>query len=290
LEGTVAQNVATYGVGGINVDGCRIAYEDTPNPATNPLYRVQNGYAVKVGSDAAGSSFSIKKNGGEVTVNALGRWPANVAHDGSQDVAAAFASYGEKKTGYIAPHHKNQRGGEHLTDLGHPGAQGYNDSGSALRYFYAAKPDGRWPANVVHDGSEEVEGAFAAHGESKSSGAMRNNKAASKSVAKGWDKPHVGFGHDDEGTASRFFVCAKADKVDRAGSRHPTVKPVDLMRWLCRLVTPKEGVVLDPFAGSGTTGEAAVLEGFRPVLIEREADYVADIRRRMSGLSADDFP
>jgi site-specific DNA-methyltransferase (adenine-specific) len=86
----------------------------------------------------------------------------------------------------------------------------------------------------------------------------------------------------NKGTASRFFYCAKASKTDRCGSKHPTVKPVALMRYLCRLVTPPGGTVLDPFAGSGTTGQAAVEEGFDVVLIEREAEYCADIRHRLA--------
>jgi DNA modification methylase len=72
---------------------------------------------------------------------------------------------------------------------------------------------------------------------------------------------------------SRFFYCAKASKADRGeGNTWPTVKPTDLMRWLCRLVTPPGGVVLDPFAGSGSTGKAAILEGFTAALCEQEAD------------------
>lgn len=90
----------------------------------------------------------------------------------------------------------------------------------------------------------------------------------------------VGYG--DTGTAARFFYCAKAGKADRAGSKHPTVKPVALVRWLVRLVTPPGGTVLDPFAGSGTTGAAALAEGRNAILIEREAEYIADIRRRLS--------
>jgi len=88
-------------------------------------------------------------------------------------------------------------------------------------------------------------------------------------------------GGNDSGTAARFFYSAKAGAYDRLKSKHPTVKPVDLMRWLVRLVTPPGGVTLDPFAGTGTTGAAAWLEGFSAVLIEREAEYRADIARRM---------
>ena len=90
---------------------------------------------------------------------------------------------------------------------------------------------------------------------------------------------------NDSGSAARFFYSAKASKTDRADSRHPTVKPVSLMRWLVRLVTPWGGVVLDPFAGSGTTGQACAEEGFEALLCEREAEYQEDIRRRLSRLT-----
>ena len=86
----------------------------------------------------------------------------------------------------------------------------------------------------------------------------------------------------DLGSAARFFYTAKADSDDRLGSKHPTVKPLDLMQYLVRLATPRGGLVLDPFAGTGTTGEAACREGMCAVLIEREAEYQADIRRRMA--------
>jgi DNA modification methylase len=81
---------------------------------------------------------------------------------------------------------------------------------------------------------------------------------------------------------SKYFYCAKADKEDRAGSRHPTVKPVALLQWLIRLITPPNGWVFDPFAGSGTTGHAALLEGFHSILCENEAEYQDDIRRRFA--------
>jgi DNA modification methylase len=91
-------------------------------------------------------------------------------------------------------------------------------------------------------------------------------------------------GLGDRGYAKRAFYSAKASKADRAGSKHPTVKPIKLMQWLIRLITPPGGTVLDPFAGSGSTGAAAVAEGASAVLIEREAEYQSDIRRRFGGL------
>lgn len=107
---------------------------------------------------------------------------------------------------------------------------------------------GRWPANITHDGSDEVVGMFP---------------------------------YDGEQSAARFFYSAKADADDRIGSKHPTVKPVDLMQYFCRLITPPGGLILDPFAGSGTTGEAAWREGFDAILIEREEAFQGDIARRM---------
>ena len=96
----------------------------------------------------------------------------------------------------------------------------------------------------------------------------------------------VRFG--DSGSAARFFYCAKANKKDRNNglpegekSGHPTVKPTDLMRYLCRLITPPGGVVLDPYMGSGSTGKASILEGFRFIGIEREEDYCRIAKRRI---------
>lgn len=84
------------------------------------------------------------------------------------------------------------------------------------------------------------------------------------------------------GDASPYYYCAKASQSERRGSKHPTIKPLKLMRYLCKLVTPPGGTILDPYAGSGTTGEAALLEGFHSILIEREAQYIADIEKRLS--------
>ena len=97
-------------------------------------------------------------------------------------------------------------------------------------------------------------------------------------------------GHGDTGTASRFFYTAKADKKDRLQSKHPTVKPVDLIAYLCRLITPPTGLILDPFAGSGTTGMACLREGFKCILIEREDEYVKDIRHRLKHVKGEDAP
>lgn len=152
--------------------------------------------------------------------------------------------------------------------LGSSGSGVYG--GANVPGVYQQKDGGRWPANVIHDGSEEVLAAFPV----QVSGGNTYGEFKGGEV-------ETGIG-SSSGSAARFFYTAKADSDDRVGSKHPTVKPVDLMRYLCRLVTPLGGRVLDPFAGTGTTGEAAWLEGFSATLIEREAQYVADIERRMS--------
>lgn len=138
---------------------------------------------------------------------------------------------------------------------------------------------GRWPANLVHDGSCEVVAAFPA--ETRTAGNVKPTTfSIGFSGAKGVDR--LPIDHRDSGSAARFFYSAKADDDARIGSGHPTIKPVDLMRWLVRLVTPPGGVVLDPFAGTGTTGEAAFREGMRAILVEREERFIPDIRRRMA--------
>jgi DNA modification methylase len=141
---------------------------------------------------------------------------------------------------------------------------------------------GRWPANIIHDGSEEVVGAFPdGCGQTGPEIRSRNTPKTAAVYGRFGEPSRDGIPHDTPGSAARFFYTAKADADDRIGSKHPTVKPVDLMQWLVRLVTPKGGLVLDPFAGTGTTAEAAFREGMRAVLIEREAEYQDDIRRRM---------
>jgi site-specific DNA-methyltransferase (adenine-specific) len=206
-EPTVAANVLKWGTGALNIDGCRVETDEN-------------------------------LNGGRYSDNKIG-------DDGN--------SYGS----------------------------GINRR-SALDY---TQPSGRWPANIVHDGSEEVVGAFPVT--TTNPGTLRS-EAGRGHIQYAPHRPEgTVLSKGDSGSAARFFYSAKASKADRCGSKHPTVKPVSLMRWLCRLVTPKGGTILDPFAGSGTTGAAAHLEGFNAILIEREAEYVADIKRRIASLAAE---
>lgn len=114
------------------------------------------------------------------------------------------------------------------------------------KYYKSNAINGRWPANVMHDGSAEILQGM--------------------------------------GEAARFFYTPKACKDDRddgCDNNHPTVKPTDLMRYLCRMVTPTGGIVLDPFTGSGSTGRGAVLEGFRFIGCEMDADYIEIAKARI---------
>lgn len=175
------------------------------------------------------------------------------------------------------------------------------------------QPPGRWPANVMHDGSEEVLDAFPF---APGAVAPVTGQGLSGAVfgAPGTTRREASDRRDGGGSAARFFYTAKASRFDRnegleglpekpllwssgeanpgsfqspntkraAANNHPTVKPTDLMRYLCRLVTPPGGTVLDPFMGSGSTLKAAELEGFRGIGIELDPAYVAIAQRRIS--------
>jgi DNA modification methylase len=189
-------------------------------------------------------------------------------------------------------------------------AKGEGYEGGWGRLDISGSPSGRWPANLIHDGSDEVVGLFP---QSKSTGGQA-------SVAKGYgefgggsrviENRDPGFG--DSGSAARFFYCPKASKAEReAGleemeekeqktlgnfrgtedhspkinirsrNHHPTVKPIDLMVYLCRLITPPNGTILDPFTGSGSTGVAALREGFKFIGIELNPEYAEIAEKRI---------
>lgn len=156
---------------------------------------------------------------------------------------------------------------------------------------------GRFPANVLHDGSDAVVGIFpdVKTGRGYAHGSGTNSVYGNFSAR---DTTRLAQNGGDQGSAARFFYNAKASKRDRdegcealaavrAGMEsdranfHPTVKPTDVMRWLCRLVTPPGGVVFDPFTGSGSTGKAALLEGFRFIGAELTPEYIPIARARL---------
>ena len=155
---------------------------------------------------------------------------------------------------------------------GHLGGDSWDNSGMRADV-------GRFPANLIHDGSDEVVELFP-----EAKGAVSNGRKGKEQANcygdRGSQEQLPGYG--DSGSAARFFYCPKANKKDRGeGNNHPTVKPTDLMAYLVRLVTPPGGVVLDPFMGSGSTGKAAILEGLGFVGIEYNPDYYAICESRL---------
>lgn len=206
LEGTVAANVLEHGTGAINIDACRVPLPEGDKPENGVKH---DGH--EIDTQEAGYGFKAVDR-----APGLGRFPANLVHDGSQEVLALFPS----GTGASAP----LRG----TEPSRTGAHGiYNAYGPHA-------------PSVLYD-------------------------------ARG-------------GSAARFFYCAKAARSERGeGNDHPTVKPVALMRWLVRLVCRPGGLVLDPFCGSGTTGVASREEGMDFIGIEKNEDYCKIARNRVLG-------
>ena len=181
-------------------------------------------------------------------------------------------------------HSDDARGGEYTVKRLKPGATLNRTGGNwrpeegDIEYNGKMKP-GRWPANVCHDGSDEVLAEFP---ESSVTGNRSETSRNASVEGTAWlCDNHFSREHLDSGSSARFFYCAKASKKERQGSKHPTVKPIKLLRWLVRLITPPGGIVLDPFAGTGTTAEATLLEKYGCVLIEKEPQYQTDIEQRL---------
>jgi len=200
LVGTVAENVLAHGTGGLNVDGCRVS-RDTDDVS---------GWSQTGSKDSKNRAMIFRTYARDAEPDAEGRWPANLIHDGSEEV-----------TGLL---------------------------GDAARFFYCPKAS-KADRDEGCEGMEEKENASKNYG----------TKAANLTRKDGGE-----------------------NVVLPRRNNHPTVKPTDLMRYLCRLVTPPGGIVLDPFTGSGSTGKAAVLEGFSFIGIEREAEYVEMARARIA--------
>ncbi len=232
LIGTVEANVAAHGCGALNIDGARVPTDENPNGgayAVNPAKRDQ------LWGAEAGNPW--RRGGAGDYVQPAGRWPANVIHDGSDEVLAAF------------PEAPGQ-----LADAS-------SSSKRKKQNVYGAMRRGRGDEPSADSENEGIVGF----------------------------KMRPGARRLDAGSAARFFYCPKASKTDRndgAVNNHPTVKPTELMRYLCRLVTPPGGRILDPFAGSGSTGRAAVLEGFGFVGIEQDESYAALAEARIQAVVA----
>ncbi len=249
----------------------------TLKPAIEPIYMGQKPFSEKNGT------LNILKWG----VGALNVDGCRVFCDSDEPVERqGEASQGERYDDQGAVNIAATPGRRYRVKRLKPGAT-LNKTGGNWRpedsdvwYEGELKP-GRHPSNLFHDGSDCVvamfpqsDGQQAAVGPAQGGGTTVN--------CYGDYGPRQQFNpRNDSGSAARFFWSSKAARDDRLGSKHPTVKPIDLIQELVRLVTPKGETVLDLFAGTGTTGEAAWREGMNAILIEREPEYQADIARRM---------
>jgi len=284
-ERNVAENVLRWGTGALNIDGCRIAWGSIP----------------RVGEPGWGGKhkqlgFLGGGRGAErMPPSPLGRWPANLVLSHTED--CVFKGFKRVKgiTGGIGEASRKASSvfGWRLNPTG-----GYADAdGMEVVEDWECAPG--CPVRLLDEQSGELKSGF------MKAGTVRSNLCGYRGAV-----PAVVL-HDtygDRGGASRFFYCAKVSRSERwgwcrecgmvippgelAGHRaqghsiviHPTQKPLQLMRWLVRLVTPPGGLVLDPFAGSGTTLVAALLEGFACIGVEREKEYAAIAVERLKNV------
>ncbi|HCF9557713.1 TPA: site-specific DNA-methyltransferase [Pseudomonas aeruginosa] len=253
LVGTVAANVLAHGTGALNIDACRIPTDETLRAGSGGIPRRHDEHVPRTRSGEAsaerryietgGTNFAMKP--GPRGGDAAGRWPANLIHDGSIEVVALFpADAGQAAP--LATRNSDKTRNSYGTFAVSPDAHfsQHDAGGSAARFFYCAKASRR----DRNEGCEHME-----------------------------RKPlHWSSGSQNPGS----FQSDGTDKTSQ--NNHPTVKPTDLMAYLVRLVTPPGGKVLDPFTGSGSTGKAAVREGFEFVGIEREPPYLAIAEARIA--------
>jgi DNA modification methylase len=245
LIGTVAANVIIHGTGALNIDESRIGTEQTTT-------------TIKDLSQAHGNQFGkvgISYPSMGEKLNPVGRWPANFIHDGSDEVVELFPHTGKSTGGRIG---KKSMGDVTNVPAGEyeAGDPGYGDSGSAARFFYCAKASKKDRNAGLDDFAGKETGA-------KGNGLARTYATCGASTLQGCKCP------------DRTYVNP------RRANHHPTVKPTDLMRYLVKLITPPNGTVLDPFTGSGSTGKAAMLEGFNFIGCELDPDYIAIANARI---------
>jgi len=276
LVGTVAGNVLAYGTGALNIDGCRVGYQSEADKMSSGTFRPAYDDPAKTYD---GTTGTVKFGGTAMRADRakaeMGRWPANLVFTHAADCADVCAdgcpvAELDGQSGVSkSPDGLITQGGDHFSvgsDKRTRGTkfQGHGDTGGASRFFtvtewdpiadvapfrYVAKPSRR-ERNAGLDGLPERPG-----------GALEGNA--------------------DHANARK--IGARPDlPVAPTKNHHPTVKPVALMRWLVRLVTPPGGTVLDPFAGSGTTLVAATLEGFDAIGIEMTDDYLPIIEGRVA--------
>jgi len=262
IKTTIAQNVLEHGTGAINIDGCRIGTaegDDSRRVRHNRKTIGGNGkYQGGVAADTGG---------------AQGRWPANVilTHHpececlGTKRIKAIGGGTEGKTKNF-----KLSEGSSDRSKSANVGGLGDKDGFETVEDWkcHPDCPVGMFP---------ETESGKPGVRRKPHSGASRIGQLKNARI-----NSVLETGYGDTGSAARFFYCAKASKEERGeNNRHPTVKPVALMRYLCRLITPLKGTVLDPFCGSGTTGIAALAENFSFVGIDSDEESVKTSRKRL---------
>lgn len=265
-EGSITDNVLKWGVGGMNIAGCRLPFEDTPNPATNPLYRQEHGYkhdksnAEETAKNSV-TNFSTSQN----PVSSLGRFPSNtiLTYDESdRDEVCGGMPEGGRNGSISHPYDMNNLV---YGDYGQcKEFEAYDDSGSAARYFYCAKA-------TLRDREEGLEELEAQSDFAKGNGLGR--------VCEFCGAPQL---------KPELCKCkVKSWIMPKRKNIHPTVKPTMLMQYLVRLVTPTGGTVLDPFNGSGSTGKGVMYEnldygsGYKYIGIELTESYLPIAKARI---------
>jgi len=249
LIGTVANNVLTYGVGGLNIDGSRVPSDDGFEKAWDkPVTTNISAPGGKYISEGAKHTVDLTSNR-----PVGGRFPANFIHDGSDEVVALFPDTKSGALNRSSITAQNKIYGASPKEL--TGEYEAN-SGSAARFFYCAKASKK-------DRNEGLDGFIGKEVGAKGNGLARQCATCSASVLDGCD------------CVDRTFVNPTRQ------NHHPTVKPTSLMQYLVRLVTPPNGIVLDPFMGSGSTGKACAYEGFDFIGIEQSAEYVVIAQARI---------
>jgi site-specific DNA-methyltransferase (adenine-specific) len=274
FKGTVAQNVLAHGTGGLNIDGCRVKISSN-EPDSGAMFYKNRGLPMPEnrqnyfgqGEDRVTKCAPIPG----------GRWPSNVV---LQHLDGCTRSGVKKVKGSGSrPSHLGTGSGKT--------SEVFTQASAVVTTAYSDEDE---------DGNETVEKWDCIEGcpilnLDEMSGDLPAGVAGARNAANGYSGGWGAIedkwgGYEDRGGASRFFYCAKASKNERTAggrvpNRHPTVKALALMRYLCRLVTPPGGVVLDPFMGSGSTGVAAIQEGFKFIGIERDEDSARTARGRV---------
>lgn len=259
-EKTIAANVLKHGTGAINIDESRVAHVtvgDGSNLALNSHLRV------KINGGNGGNIISTETERRVVVPNTQGRFPANFIHDGSDEVTELFPNSKSCSSPSNATPKGTIFGGASTQGAIYPG-----EDDTAARFFYCAKTSKK----DRNEGLELFEAKAIA--DKKGNGIRRVCSTCGVSMME-----------------SHLCECEVKDwQPPKKLNSHPTVKPTDLMRYLVRMVTPKDGTVLDPFMGSGSTGKGAMLEGIRFIGIEIDPDYmeIAETRIKFADTNDED--